>query len=134
MEKGNGRMSLGAMATVIIAAKAGRLGNRLFLSAYFMANALARGYCLMNPALGEYAQFFEGSSRDPLCRFPDTQVLMNPDVAAQCRDFLVSLSGLAGVLVPGGKTLDIRKTLDAKDGVYDLNNPEFTTLPRKPVF
>ena len=121
-------MSLGAMATVIIAAKAGRLGNRLFLSAYLMANALARGNCLMNPALGEYAPFFEGSVRDPLCRFPETDVQMDPEIAAQCREFLLLLSGVAGVLVPSGKTLDIRQTLDAKDGVYDLNSPEFTTL------
>lgn len=118
-------------ATVVIASKAGRLGNRLFLSAYFMANALARGYRLMNPALGEYAQFFEGSARDPLCRFPETEVQMNPEVAAQFREFLLLLSGVAGVLVPGGKTLDIRQTLDAVDGVYDLNNPEFASLLQK---
>ena len=115
-------------ATAIIASKVGRLGNRLFLSAYFMANALARGYRLMNPALGEYAQFFEGSARDPLCRFPETEVQMDPEVAAQCREFLLLLSGVAGVLVPSGKTLDIRQTLDAVDGVYDLNSSEFTTL------
>jgi hypothetical protein len=85
----------------------------------------------MNPALGEYAQFFEGSARDPLCRFPETEVQMNPEVAAQFREFLLLLSGVAGVLVPGGKTLDIRQTLDAVDGVYDLNNPEFASLLQK---
>jgi hypothetical protein len=82
----------------------------------------------MNPALGEYAQFFEGSARDPLCIFPETEVQMDPEVAAQCREFLLLLSGVAGVLVPSGKTLDIRQTLDAVDGVYDLNSPAFTTL------
>jgi hypothetical protein len=121
-------------AAVIIASKAGRLGNRLFLSAYFMANALARGYRLINPALGEYAPFFEGSARDPLSRFPVTGVRMDPEVAAQCREILEPLSGLAGVLVPGGRTLDIRQTLDAADGVYDLNNPEFSLLLKEARF
>ena len=115
-------------ATVVIAAKAGRLGNRLFLSAYFMANALARGYRLMNPALGEYAAFFEGSAKDPFCGFPGTEAQMDPEIAAQCRAFLEPLSGLAGILAPGGRTLDIRHSLDAMDGVYDLNCSEFTSL------
>lgn len=113
---------------VVIASKAGRLGNRLFLSAYFMANALARGYCLMNPALGEYAPFFEGSAHDPFCRFPSTGLPMDREIAAQCRDILLSISALAGVLMPSSKTLDIRKTLDAVDGVYDLNSSEFAAL------
>jgi hypothetical protein len=115
-------------ATVVVAAKAGRLGNRLFLSAYFMANALARGFRLMNPALGEYAPFYEGSAMDPLCMFPETKVQMDSEVAVQCREVLESLSRVAGVLIPGGKTLDIRKTVDAADGVYDLNSPAFTEL------
>ena len=115
-------------ATVVIAAKAGRLGNRLFVSAYFMANALARGYQLMNPVLAEYAPFFEGSSEDPFCGFPTKIVSMEFEMAAQFREILEHLSGIAAVLAPGGKTLDIRQTLDAVDGVYDLNAPGFTTL------
>jgi len=121
-------MRTNAKATVVIAAKAGRLGNRLFLSAYFMANALARGYRLMNPALGEYAPFFEGSVRDPLCRFPLNDINMDPEIAEQCRDVLMSISGLTHVLDSRGGTIDIRKTVDAVDGVYDLNAPEFATL------
>jgi hypothetical protein len=93
-----------------------------------MANALARGYRLMNPALGEYAAFFEGSAKDPFCGFPGTEAQMDPEIAAQCREILEHLSGLAAVLAPGGKTLDIRQTLDAVDDVYDLNAPGFTTL------
>lgn len=119
------------LATVLIAAKTGRLGNRLFLSAYFMSNALARGYRLMNPALGEYAALFEGSAGDPLCRFPAADACMHPELAAQCRDVLQSLSGVAAPLIPGGKTLDIRGTLDAEDGVYDLNGEEFGVLLRE---
>jgi len=117
-------------ATVFVAAKAGRLGNRLFLSAYFMANALARGFRLMNPALGEYAPYFEGSAIDPFCMFPETKMHMDSEVAAQCREVLESLSGVAAALIPRAKTLDIRKTVDAADGVYDLNSPAFTEFLR----
>jgi len=115
-------------ATVLVAAKAGRLGNRLFLSAYFMANALACGYRLMNPALGEYAPFFEGSVRDPLCRFPKSRGGLDVEVATQCRDVFLALSGSALWMMPNARTLDIRASIDAVDGVYDLNAPEFATL------
>jgi hypothetical protein len=121
-------MTKNPFATVLIAAKAGRLGNRLFLSAYFMANALARGYGLMNPALGEYAPFFEGSCGDPLCRFPKNGNGMDPEIAGQCRKVFHLLSEYAGILLPGAKTIDIRKSVDSVDGVFDLNRPEFSIL------
>jgi Glycosyl transferase family 11 len=111
--------------TVVIAAKAGRLGNRLFLSAYFMANALARGYRLMNPALGEYAPLFEGSSRDPWCRFPDRSSGLDSEVAAQCRDLCTGFLMPLIRFLPAGRLLDIRTTHDAFDSVYDLNGDDF---------
>lgn len=114
-----------ASATVVIAAKAGRLGNRLFLSAYFMANALARGYHLMNPALGEYAPHFEGSARDPLCRFPASSSGLDPEVAGQCRDVVVNLLPLISGLKPRSRTLDIRASHDSCDAVYDLNGGDY---------
>ncbi len=115
-------------ATVVIASKAGRLGNRLFLSAYFMANALARGYNLINPALGEYAPYFEGSALDPFCWFPKKGVSWDAEVAAQCRDVLLAFSGSAPWMIPGVRMLDIRASIDAVDGIYDLNGPEYSTL------
>jgi hypothetical protein len=56
---------------------------------------------------------------------------MDLELAAQYREVWGSISGLAGALVPGGKSLDIRKTVDAADGVYDLNSFEFTALLKK---
>jgi hypothetical protein len=111
--------------TVVIAAKAGRLGNRLFLSAYFMANALAQRYRLMNPALGEYAAYFEGSARDPLCSFPERSAVLDPEVAGQCRNIAVSLLPLVSHLLPHSSILDIRTTHDSRDAVYDLNGEDY---------
>jgi len=109
----------------VIAAKAGRLGNRLFLSAYFMANARALGYRLMNPAFGEYASLFEGIAMDPLCRFPEEGRRENPEFATQCREVLLGLASGIGSLattlgLPESRQLDIRKSHDAKDQNYDL--------------
>lgn len=112
-------------ATVVIAAKAGRLGNRLFLSAYFMANALARGYRLMNPALGEYAACFKGSARNPWCRFPETSTGLDPELAAQCRDAVMAILPSVSLLLPRSRTLDIRATHDSRDAVYDLNGEDY---------
>ncbi len=113
--------------TVIISAKAGRLGNRLFLSAYFMANAMRHGYSLMNPALGEYAESFEGSARDPWCGFPRAWASWDPEFASQCRDVILMGCSAASVMIRG-RGIDIRSTADVCDGVYDLNDPSYLRL------
>ena len=118
-------LSSSTLATVVIAAKAGRLGNRLFLSAYFMANARALGYPLLNPALGEYIPLFEGSAYDPFSHFPVRKKRRDPEFAYQCSEVLLGLASGSGVLartlgMPGVSQLDIRASHDAKDQNYDL--------------
>jgi len=118
------------LATVVIAEKAGRLGNRLFLSAYFMANALAKGYRLLNPAFGEYAPLFEGSAADPLGRFPESAEGTNPEFASQCREVFLGMSSGAGALLSslglsGIQLLDIRASHDSVDQIYDLCGETF---------
>lgn len=114
-------------STVIISAKAGRLGNRLFLSAYFMANALRYGYRLMNPALGEYAECFEGSSGDPCCGFPRAGATWEPEFASQCREVILMASSVASGMMPG-RRIDIRSTADVSDDVYNLNGEGYRKL------
>jgi len=123
------------LATVVIAAKAGRLGNRLFMSAYFMANALAKGYRLLNPAFGEYAPLFEGSASDPLSRFPEATDGMNPEFASQCRDAFLGFASVAGIVttslgLPEVQQLDIRASHDASDQLYDLCSENFERVLR----
>ena len=117
--------------TVIIAAKAGRLGNRLFQSAHFMGNALARGYRLLNPSLGEYARLYEGSAGDPLCGFPRAWRNEDREFADHCREFLyaaIHLLALASVpgIVPGVKGIDIRRFDEAEEGAIELNQGLFS--------
>ncbi len=119
--------------TVIIASKAGRLGNRLFLSAYFMAHALEKGYQLMNPALGEYAEMFEGSAGDPFCRFPQVNCHHDVDFSNQYREVFLALVETVGSVIgkigfSAIRLLDIRSTYDVEDRVYDLHGREFEEL------
>lgn len=55
---------------IIIGRKYGRLANRLYLFAYIIACARETGTTVVNPAFCEYAEFFRGTSRDRLCRYP----------------------------------------------------------------
>lgn len=119
--------------TVILASKAGRLGNRLFQSAHFMGNALAKGYRLFNPSLGEYAQLFEGSNKDPLCGFPQHWRQEDPEFADSCRQVLfqgVQFIGRAAKwgIFPGVRVIDIRRFDEMEEGDIDLNGPIFGEL------
>jgi len=124
-------MTAKRLGQVVIASKSGRLGNRLFLSSYFMANALSRGYQLINLALGEYAVLYEGSADDPICSFPRIGKVYDPDFSSQCRELLLGLGeGLGSIAghigLPGVRLLDIRKGYDSDDRIYDLNGDHFT--------
>ncbi|MBE9034965.1 alpha-1,2-fucosyltransferase [aff. Roholtiella sp. LEGE 12411] len=55
---------------LVISAKSGQLGNRLLLSANFMAYAIENNFTVLNPAFEEYAEFFQSTARDILCRYP----------------------------------------------------------------
>ena len=123
-------MSESGNATVLIASKSGRLGNRLFQSAHFMGNSLAHGYRLLNPSLDEYAPFLQGSRRDPLCGTPPVFPCGDPEFASQLRTIAVRLSD---ILVPTAakirpqavRILDIRESHDAEEISYDMSDPGF---------
>jgi hypothetical protein len=57
-------------ATIVIARRIGRLGNRLILSSHFMAFAREHGARVLNPAFAEYGRYFEGTRHDLLCAYP----------------------------------------------------------------
>ncbi|MEH2248585.1 hypothetical protein [Nostoc sp.] len=57
---------------LVISAKSGQLGNRLFLFANFMAFAIENNFTVFNPAFEEYADFFSSTAKDFLCCYPST--------------------------------------------------------------
>lgn len=55
---------------IVIADKAGRLGNRLIVFSHVVGTALRTDSRVANPGFDEYAVYFRNLSTDPLCRFP----------------------------------------------------------------
>jgi hypothetical protein len=56
---------------VIVSRRSGRMGNRIFTFAHFMANSIEYGpYQVLNPVFNEYSTFFVGSDSRWLTRFP----------------------------------------------------------------
>jgi hypothetical protein len=55
---------------VIIGNKSGQLGNRLFVYAHFIANAMELGYQVSNPSFYDYSQYFASLREDFFCRYP----------------------------------------------------------------
>lgn len=71
---------------VIVSRKSGRMGNRLFTFAHFMANSLEHGpYTVVNPVFNEYSAFFVGSDSLWLTRFPAHSVATNGGVVSKLR-------------------------------------------------
>src|SRR5690349_14992004 len=66
---------------LIIASKPGALGNRLVVFGRFIACAIEYDVRLMNPAFGEYAEFFRGTARDLMCCYPARRRLLRPSKA-----------------------------------------------------
>jgi hypothetical protein len=125
--------SLSPSAAVIVAARAGRLGNRLFQAAHFMGNALCQGYRLYNPSLAEYAPLFEGSAGDPMCGFPHPWRDMDPELASQCRDVLQRVVQALGILsssftIPGIKGIDVRAFDEVDGSDWELGGERFRAL------
>jgi hypothetical protein len=57
---------------LVISVKSGQLGNRLLLSANFIAFAIENNFTVLNPAFEEYADLFISTSQDLLCCYPPT--------------------------------------------------------------
>ncbi|MGA9382203.1 MAG: alpha-1,2-fucosyltransferase [Phormidium sp.] len=55
---------------LVISAKFGQLGNRLFVFANFIALAREHNFIVLNPAFDEYAHYFETTAKDFLCCYP----------------------------------------------------------------
>lgn len=87
---------------VIISRKSGRMGNRLFTFAHFMANAMEYGpYTINNPVFNEYSAFFVGTDRHWMTRFPSQDQ--------------------AGIAALAGVRRFVRKVLDYL--LYSVTNP-----------
>ena len=71
---------------VIVSRKSGRMGNRLFTFAHFIANSLEYGpYSVLNPVFNEYSAFFVGTDSRWITRFPAQASVTSEGVASDIR-------------------------------------------------
>jgi len=118
---------------VIIGKRAGQLGNRLFVFAHIIANAIEYGYEVQNPSFYGYSQYFMGTRNDFFCRYP----------ARRSRGHCPVLQGLyfrvinKGML-PLSRFSSISKLLNVtflditqkthSEECYDMTNPDYIQL------
>jgi hypothetical protein len=76
---------------VIIGNKSGQLGNRLFVFAHIIANAIEYGYEVSNPSFHDYAQYFASLRHDFFCRYPSRTTSLKSHKILQAA-YLVLLS------------------------------------------
>ena len=62
---------------VIIGKRAGQLGNRLFVFAHIIANAIEYSYAVQNPSFYGYSRYFTGTRNDFFCRYPAKKTRMH---------------------------------------------------------
>ncbi|HIK08513.1 MAG TPA: alpha-1,2-fucosyltransferase [Trichormus sp. M33_DOE_039] len=91
---------------LVICAKSGQLGNRLLLFANFIAFAIENNFTVFNPAFDEYAEFFQSTSRDILCRYPVSKLPLPGNLALRRYYYKFTRD-----LVDSGKfnTIDIKR-------------------------
>ena len=117
------------LATVLVARPEGQLGNRVFQAAAFQAAAWEMGFAVLNPALGQYAEFFPALAEDFFCR-PGQGLAMARWRLLFCRtlDTLTSRP-LHPVWATGGcAVLDIAASHDGSEEDYDLCGEEFQRI------
>jgi hypothetical protein len=115
--------------TVIVGQRIGRLGNQLFLLGNLLALHQATGVRFSHAALREYGLCFQGTCRDPLCRYPvlhgEADRSQHPVsgtflvraavyVGMRCLDKIDSLTRLRGSVV----SIDHRDTFDLSDPAF----------------
>ena len=118
---------------IIIGNKSGQLGNRLFVFAHFIANAIEFGYEIWNPSFYDYADYFESTRRDLFCRFPARRTRPGHSPALQAVLFnLVFYPTLLYQRLGLGNTrlrvVNIWRSHDRRGQAYDLTSEEFIRL------
>ncbi|MEW6252690.1 MAG: hypothetical protein AB1716_18795 [Planctomycetota bacterium] len=120
---------------IVVTGEYGQLGNRLIVFANLIAAAQEHGLRVANPAFHAYAELFEGTRGDPLCRYPRvrswlpagrrTREAMHAALDT-ARRYIRRLRRRTGVLPPFLRTLEI-----GWERRCDLDGPEFLEPARR---
>lgn len=105
---------------IFIADRNGQLGNRLWTFSHFIGWGVENAIPIANPGFHDYARYFEGTFKDPWCRYPAkeasradaaTRHATYPLIyfaARQARKFNVRTSWIATRNNKGGEVFDLR--------------------------
>lgn len=118
---------------VIISNKAGQLANRLFLFAHFIAFAIENNMSIMNPSFDEYADLFEFSSKDLLCRYPPQKFFINNAKLIRCFIFRLCNKAFSVSLKHNIRNRFLTTVLlKSSKEAFDLDNPANITFLKFP--
>ena len=114
---------------IVVVQSIGQIGNRLEQFSHLIAFAREHDLRIVNPAFALYAEFFEHTQHDLLCRYPAQSAPWVRKWMQRAAYFL--LRAAAGLrllsLVPNSEWIDIHWTADA----YDLDNPQLLRFVRE---
>ena len=111
---------------IVISSKAGQLGNRLFNFTNFIAFAAAHRATVINPSFDEYAELFESTRCNLLCRYPAKRLfpawLCSPRVRSA---FYRVMALLARVIKKSGGLGRLARVVSVSDDTFYLldDNP-----------
>jgi hypothetical protein len=118
---------------VIIGKRAGQLGNRLFVFAHIIANAIENNYEVHNPSFFGYSKYFNGTYNDFFCRYPARNSRFNISAlqALYYRAINRCVLPLSGSRLLSERLnitfLDINPKTYPED-YYDMTNPDYLSL------
>jgi hypothetical protein len=123
---------------IIFSHKSGQLGNRLFSFAHLIAHAKANDLRLINLAFDEYAQYFQSTSKDIFCRFPQEESIIR---TSRFRSFFFFVNKLALKILRITRVLkspfhsvivaDLPHYSFNGNEYFDLNEQSFTELAKQ---
>ncbi len=117
---------------IVFSHKFGQLGNRLFAFSHLIANAAANNISVINLSFDEYAQYFQATSQDTFCRFPNVRSISKSDKFRSAlflcnRAILKVLRKLKVLESPLHKIIvaDLPEYQFGEDRHYELNSKHF---------
>lgn len=118
---------------VIIGKRSGQMGNRLFVFAHIIANAIEYGYEVQNPSFYSYSRYFMGTRNDFFCRYPARESRVHSSILQSLYYRFISK-----VVLPLSKCSWICRLLNAAlldispdtypEACYDMTNPDYIHL------
>jgi hypothetical protein len=117
---------------IVVVQSIGQIGNRLEQFSHLIAFARDHDVMIVDPAFSLYAEFFEYTHRDLLCRYPSQSAPWVTKALQRFCYYALRLGAACRLLsfVPGSVWIEQHWTAEE----YDLGNPHFVELVKTKKF